>query len=153
MSLRAVVALLVVLVVVLRLLLARQKRRAKALAAAARGLRCPECGAHRVVAAKPIALAPDAAGESLELKAISCRACTFRGVAVRVGAAAPRGYSLDWQDHAAFTLAVDRCPAPADPACDCPAHRRFGKRKDGRWVGLAEVTRDPLGFALDGARP
>ena len=149
MSLRAVLALLAVLVVVLRLLLARQKRRAKALAAAGRGLRCPECGAHRVVASKAITLAPDAAGESLELKAISCRACTFRGVAVRLGAAAARGYSLDWQDHAAFTLAVDRCPAPADPACDCPAHRRFGKREEGRWVGLAEVTRDPLGFALE----
>jgi hypothetical protein len=149
MSLRAAVALLAALVVVLRLLLARQKRRAKALAAKGRGLRCPACGAHRVVAAKAIALAPDASGESLELKAISCRACTFRGVAVRVGATAARGYSLDWQEHAAFTLAVDRCPAPADVACACAAHRRFGKRAGGRWVGLAEVTRDPLGFALE----
>lgn len=149
MSLRAVLALLAVLVVALRLLLARQKRRVSALAAAARGLRCPECGALRVVASKPIELAPDAAGNPLELKAIACRACTFRGVAVRAGDAAPRGYSLDWHEHAAFTLAVDRCPAPADPACACPSHRRLGKRAGDRWVGLAEVTRDPLGFALD----
>jgi hypothetical protein len=149
MSLRAVLALVAVLVVVLRLLLARQKRRAQALAAAARGLRCPECGARRVVERQALALPPDAAGKPLELKAISCRACTFRGVAVRAGDAARRGYSLDWQDHAAFTLAVDRCPTPAEPACDCAAHRRFGKRDGERWAGLAEVTRDPLGFALD----
>ena len=149
MSLRAVLALVVFLVIVLRLLLARQKRRAQALAAAARGLRCPECGARRVVERQAFALPPDAAGKPLELKAISCRACTFRGVAVRAGDAAPRGYGLDWQEHAAFTLAIDRCPAPADPACACPAHRRFGKREGDQWVGLAEVTRDPLGFALD----
>ena len=149
MSLRAVLVFLAVLVVVLRLLLARQKRRAQALAAAARGLRCPECGARRVVERQALALPPDAEGRSLELKAISCRACTFRGVAVRAGDAAPRGYSLDWQEHAAFTLAAERCPAPADPACGCPAHRRFGARQGGQWVGLAEVTRDPLGFALD----
>ncbi|MFS8068933.1 MAG: hypothetical protein ACMG6S_21440 [Byssovorax sp.] len=149
MSLRAVLALVVFLVIVLRLLLARQKRRAQALAAAARGLRCPACGALRVVAAKPFALPPDESGKPLELKAISCRACTFRGVAVRAGDTAPRGHGLDWQEHAAFTLAVDRCPSPADPACACPAHRRYGKREGDRWVGLAEVTRDPLGFALD----
>lgn len=149
MSLRAVLALVVLLVIVLRLLLARQKRRAQALAAAARGLRCPECGARRVVEQKAITLARGDGEDPFELKAISCRACTFRGVAVRAGDAAPRGYSLDWQEHAAFTLAVDRCPAPADPACACPAHRGFGQRKGGQWVGLAAVTRDPLGFALD----
>jgi hypothetical protein len=149
MSLRAVLALLAVLVLVLRLLLARQKRRAQALAATARGLRCPECGGRRVVAGKGLALPGDSAEDSLELKAISCRACTFRGVAARVGEAAPRGYRLDWQRHAAFTLAVEGCPAPADPGCACPAHRRFGERHDGRWIGLAELTDDPLGFALD----
>ena len=150
MSLRAILALVAALVIVLRLLLARQKRRTKELAAAAaRGPRCPECGARRVGEQKAITLARGGDEEPLELKAISCRACTFRGVAVRAGDAAPRGYSLDWQEHAAFALALDRCPTPADPACACPAHRRFGEREGGQWVGLAAVTRDPLGFALD----
>ncbi len=148
MSLRAILALLAVLVVALRLLLARQKRRAQA-AAAGRGLRCPDCGARRVVAQRALALALDAEGKSLELKAIACRACTFRGVAVHAAEGAPRGYRLDWQEHAALTLALDRCPAPADPACDCAAHRRLGQREDGRWTGLAEVSRDPIGFALE----
>jgi hypothetical protein len=140
-NLRAVLVLLAALVVVLRLLLARQKRRALASASAARGWRCPDCGARRVVGQKSLALAPDADGRSLELKAISCRACTFRGVAVRAGDAAPRGYRLDWQEHAALAPAIDRCPAPSDPACECAAHRRFG-------AGAA-VTRDPVGFELD----
>jgi hypothetical protein len=147
-NLRAVLVLLAVLVVVLRLLLARQKRRRLLAAGAARGLRCPDCGARRVVAQKTLALPPDAEGKSLVLKAIACRACTFRGLAVHAGDAAPRGYRLDWQEHAAFALAIDRCPTPADPACRCAAHRRFGARKDERWIGLAEVTRDPLGFEL-----
>ncbi len=141
MNLRAVLVLLAVLVVVLRLLLARQKRRALAAASAARGHRCPDCGSRRVVGQKSIALAPDAEGKSLELKAISCRACTLRGVAVRRGDAAPRGHRLDWQVHAALALAIDRCPAPSDPACDCASHRRLGSG--------AEVTRDPIGFDLD----
>jgi hypothetical protein len=147
-SLRAILALLAVLVVALRLLLARQKRRAQAAAAAARGLRCPDCGARRVIAQRAIALPLDAEGKSLELKAIACRACTFRGVAVHATGAAPRGYRLDWQEHAALTLALDRCPAPADPACDCAAHRRLGQREDGRWIGLARASRDPVGFEL-----
>ncbi len=131
MSLRAAVALLAVLVVVLRLLLARQKRRAKARAAAGRGLRCPECGAHRVVAAKPITLAPDAAGESLELKAISCRACTFRGVAVRAGAATPRGYSLDWQEHAAFSSPSTAAPRPPIPPANALRTGASGSARKG----------------------
>lgn len=148
MNLRALLVLLAALVLVLRLLLARQKRRTQALVAATRGHRCPACGAERVVAQKAITLPADGDQISLELKAIACRACTFRGVAVHAGSSAPRGHALDWQEHAAFTLAVDRCPAPADPACECDAHRRFGKRQGGRWVGLAEVTRDGLGFEL-----
>jgi DNA-directed RNA polymerase subunit RPC12/RpoP len=148
-NLRAVLVLLAALVVILRLLLARQKRHALLAAAAARGLRCPDCGARRVVGQKALALPPDAGGKSLDLKAIACRACTFRGLAVHAGDAAPRGYHLDWQEHAAFALAIDRCPTPTDPACACPAHRRFGNREGDRWIGLAEVTRDPLGFELD----
>jgi hypothetical protein len=140
-SLRAVLALLAALVVVLRLLLARQKRSAALAAAAARGFRCPDCGARRVVAQKTLALPPDAEGKSFELKAIACRACTLRGLAVQRGDAPPRGHRLDWQEHAAFTIAVDRCPSPADPACDCATHRRFGSG--------AEMTRDALGFELD----
>ncbi len=141
MNLRAVLVLLAVLVVALRLLLARQKRRALAVAAAARGHRCPDCGARRVVAQKALALAPDAPGNSFELKAIACRACTFRGLAARSGAAPPRGYRLDWQEHAAFALAIDRCPAPMDPTCRCPTHQRYG--------ALSGVTRDPVGFDLE----
>jgi hypothetical protein len=140
-NLRAVLVLLAVLVVVLRLLLARQKRRAIAAASAARGHRCPDCGARRVVGQKSIALPPDGEGRSFELKAISCRACTLRGVAVRRGDAAPRGYRLDWQEHAALALAIDRCPAPTDPSCACASHRRLGAG--------ADVTRDPIGFELD----
>lgn len=141
MSLRVVLAVLALLVVVLRLLLARQKRRAALATAAARGWRCPDCGARRVVAQQALALPPDAGGKSLELKAIACRACTFRGLAVHAGDAPPRGHRLDWQEHAAFTLAVDRCPAPADPACECAAHKHFG-------AGAA-ATRDSIGFDLD----
>ena len=141
MSLRVVLVVLAILVVALRLLLARQKRRAALVTAAARGWRCPECGARRVVAQKGLTLAPDAEGKSLQLKAIACRACTFRGLAVHRGDAPPRGHRLDWQKHAAFTLAVDRCPAPADPACECPAHQRYG-------AGAAAL-RDPVGFELD----
>jgi hypothetical protein len=125
-SLRVVLVVLAILVVALRLLLARQKRRAALVTAAARGWRCPDCGARRVVAQKGLALAPDGEGRSLQLKAIACRACTFRGLAVHRGDARPRGHRLDWQEHAAFTLAVDRCPAPADPACECAAHQRYG---------------------------
>lgn len=141
MNLRAVLVLLAVLVVVLRLLLARQKRRALAIAASAPGHRCPDCGARRVVAQKGLTLPGDAAGKSFELKAIACRACTFRGLAVNEGDAAPRGHRLDWQGHAALSVAIDRCPSPSDPACDCPAHQRYR--------GGAEVTRDPVGFDLD----
>ena len=141
MSLRAVLVLLAALVVVLRLLLARQKRRALAAATGTRGHRCPDCGARRVVAQKALTLPADAAGNSFELKAIACRACTFRGLAVHRGGAAPRGHRLDWQEHAALTLAVDRCPAPSDPACECAAHRRYGAG--------GEATRDPLGFELE----
>ena len=141
MSLRAVLVLLAALVVVLRLLLARQKRRAKLAAAAARGYRCPDCGARRVVARKSLALPPDPSGKSLELKAISCRACTFRGLAAHTGGAKPRGHRLDWQEHAAFPLAIDRCPAPADPTCACATHQRFS--------ALSRATRDRLGFDLD----
>jgi hypothetical protein len=140
-SLRVVLVVLAILVVALRLLLARQKRRAALVTAAARGWRCPECGARRVVAQKGLTLAADAGGKSFELKAIACRACSFRGLAVHRGDAPPRGHRLDWQEHAAFTLAVDRCPAPADPACQCAAHRPHG--------ASAEVTRDPVGFDLD----
>ncbi|MEP7123439.1 MAG: hypothetical protein ABJE95_21105 [Byssovorax sp.] len=141
MSLRLVLVVLAVLVVALRLLLARQKRAAALAAAAARGRRCPDCGARRVVAQKSLALPPDAEGKSLQLKAIACRACTFRGLAAHHGDAPPRGHRLDWQEHAAFTLAVDRCPAPADPACECPTHQRFG--------ALSKATRDQLGFDLE----
>lgn len=142
MSLRAVLVLLAVLVVVLRLLLARQKRaRGLAAATAARGHRCPECGARRVVAGKALALPQDAAGNSFELKAIACRACTFRGLAVQAGDTPPRGHRLDWQEHAALTIAIDRCPAPGDPACECAAHRRYGAG--------SKATRDPVGFDLD----
>ena len=153
MSLRVVLALLALLVVALRLLLARQKRRAALAAAAARGHRCPGCGARRVVAQKALAL-PGGGGESLDLQplslqAIACRACAFRGVAVHAAGAEPRGYRLDWQEHAALTLAIDRCPAPASPACACATHQRLGQRDGGRWVGLASVSRDPLGFALE----
>jgi len=148
-SLRAILALLAVLVVALRLLLARQKRRAQAAAAAARGLLCPDCGARRVVAQRAMALPLDAEEKPLSLKAIACRACTFRGVAVHAAGQAARGYRLDWQEHAALTLALDRCPAPADPACGCAAHRRLDLREDGRWIGLATVSRDPIGFALE----
>lgn len=149
MSLRVVLALLAVLVLTLRLLLARQKRRALAASAAARGHRCPDCSAPRVVAQKAIALAHGDAERSLHLKAIACRACTFRGVAVHVEGEAPRGYRLDWQEHAALSLAIDRCPAPTDPACECAAHQRLGKHEGARWIGLADVSRDPVGFALE----
>jgi hypothetical protein len=138
-NLRAVLVLLAVLVVVLRLLLARQKRRASALAASPRGHRCPDCGARRVVAQKGLALPADADGKSFELKPIACRACTFRGLAIHAGDAAPRGHRLDWQEHAALSLAIDRCPAPSDPACGCAAHRRY----------RTEATPDPAGFDLD----
>ena len=140
MSLRVVLVVLAILVVALRLLLVRQKRRAALVTAAARGWRCPDCGARRVVAQQGLMLAPDGQGKSLELKAIACRACTFRGLAVHRGDAPPRGHRLDWQEHAAFTLAVDRCPAPADPACACATHQRFG--------ALSSATKDRLGFDL-----
>lgn len=145
------IAALVTLLVALRaahLLLAR--RRARAAAAKAGGSRCPACGAPRVVVTASLALPGDARATSLDLEALACRACTFRGVAVRAsprpggpGIARHLGYPMTPIAWGRLAAALDRCPAPSDRACGCAEHRRLGAQRDGVWRGLDEVPHEP----------
>jgi hypothetical protein len=78
--LRIVVGAAVALRLVQRIL---ARKRARLLASTPRGLTCPSCGEARLVATATLALPGDASAGAIDLEALSCRRCAFRGVAVR----------------------------------------------------------------------
>jgi hypothetical protein len=153
---RTLLAILVTILVVLRVVqrvLARRRARA---AAAATGFRCPACSAPRVVVTASLALPGDARASSLDLEALACRRCTFRGVAVRAaprpggpGIAKHMGYPMTPLEWGRLASALERCPTPKDRACPCAEHRRLGAQRGGTWRGLDEVPHEAgAGFGV-----
>jgi hypothetical protein len=141
-------AVLVTILVVLRLTHRVLARRRAAAQAAAKGFRCPACGAARVVVAASLAVPGDDRASSIDLEALACRGCVFRGVAVRAsprpggpGIAKHMGYPMAPIDWGRLAAAFERCPAPADRACRCAEHCRLGAKRGGVWRGLDEVPR------------
>jgi hypothetical protein len=153
---RTLLAILVTVLVVLRVaqrVLERRRARARA---SAQGFRCPACGAARVVVASSLALPGDDRASSIDLEALACRRCVFRGVAVRAsprpggpGIAKHMGYPMAPLDWGRLAASLDRCPALSDRACACAEHRRLGVQRGGTWRGLDEVPHEAgAGFGV-----
>lgn len=146
-NVRLLLGILVATAALLRIaqrLLAR--RRAREAARAAPGFRCPSCGTARLVVTSAIALPGDADTNAIDLEALACRRCSFRGAGVRSERPASHlGYPMSPVAWGRLSSAVERCPAPSDRACSCPAHARFGAQRTGSWVGLGEVDHDAAG--------
>jgi len=132
-SARVFLGALVAVVLALRLLysIVRRRRRAEP-----SGLRCPACQAQRLVVTAAIVLP---GSSPLDLEALACRRCTFRGAGVRTSDDHV-GYPLPPLEWGRLSSAILRCPSPRDPACTCAEHLREGRvwtdtrAREGRFV-------------------
>jgi hypothetical protein len=124
-SASAFLGALVAVVLALRLAYSVVKRRRLPEPA---GLRCPACQAPRLVVTAAIALP---GSPSLDLEALACRRCTFRGAGVRTSDDHV-GYPLAPLEWGRLSSSILRCPAPRDPACACAEHTSLGG--SGAWT-------------------
>ena len=124
---------------------------------------CPECmtsGSLRIT--HKIELPPDSAWDEITLQIVGCSQCKFEGVAVyqesRRGALGSeiwhhRGYRMEKEDLAALRAAMEACPAPSNPRCQCRSHLSLGRRsaESGRWAGVSGLDWE-VSFPMQMAR-
>lgn len=114
--------------------------------------RCPQCKTRdslEIIAA--IELPPDRKSGEIALQVLGCSACQFRGLAVYEESRDSVLESESWShigywvspDAVNATLsAIQSCPDPQNPRCECPAHTSLGcKDVWGVWAGLREMER------------
>ena len=111
---------------------------------------CPDCstpGSLRITAA--IELPPDASWDEIALQIVRCPPCGFSGLGVyqesRRGALDSEiihhsGYHVNNEDLETAARMIRKCPNPANPKCDCAAHRELGRKDErGYWDGLSAI--------------
>jgi hypothetical protein len=111
---------------------------------------CPRCsgpGTLEILAS--IALAPDSRSDEIALQIVVCKRCGLEGLACYEESRRGSLNSESW-NHTGYlvpggevksTWALIRsCHDPENPRCDCPVHRRLGRRDaNGRWSGLEDL--------------
>ena len=110
---------------------------------------CPECGSGSLEIARRMEFPSDCRSDEIALQIVECPGCQFLGVAVyeesRRGALDSesvdhRGYRAKREDIELLVRAMEQCPEPENPKCQCPSHRFLGETKPQgqwqRWIGL-----------------
>jgi hypothetical protein len=112
---------------------------------------CPECatpGSLKIT--HKIELPPDSVWDEIALQIVRCSNCRFQGVAVytesRRGALDSEvwhhvGYRMEADEIEPLRRAIEQCPAPSNPRCQCPSHLSLSQTHatTGRWQGLSQI--------------
>lgn len=115
---------------------------------------CPDCKSQTLKIGDTLELPPDAYDDEITLQTVACGRCGFQALAVyresRRGALDAEtwrheGYRVAERDFQAIKAAMRRCPAPRDSRCQCPAHKRLGRKSGHRWDGLGQSDVNVLG--------
>ena len=120
---------------------------------------CPECltpGSLKI--AHKIELPPDSEWDEIALQIVQCSHCRFQGVAVytesRRGALDSEiwrhvGYRTEIDELESLQHAIEQCPNPSNPRCQCPSHLSLAQTHPatGQWQGLSQVE-DKTSFPM-----
>ena len=114
---------------------------------------CPSCADPASLGVtSAIELAPDSRWDEIALQLISCRRCSFKGLALyqesRRGPIDSEyvnhtGYFVSPNDIERVKIAIEQCPHPKDGRCGCYSHRSLGRQdKSSRCIGLDSIFMD-----------
>jgi Zn ribbon nucleic-acid-binding protein len=114
--------------------------------------RCPQCKtSDSLEIGASLEIPPDRQSCEISLQVVACSACGFRGLAVYREGRASVPESESWQ-HIGYWVspdavesvlrAIQDCPEPHNPKCQCFSHTSLGQKDIRRvWKGLLELER------------